>query len=47
MRAVESLTGLVCLKNLSSRVHALSALFVTDLFIEIQLLNFLKISTIN
>ena len=47
MRAVESLTGLVCLRNLSSQGHALSALFVTDVSIESQLLYFLKISTKN
>ena len=47
MRAVESLTGLVCLRNLSSQCHALSALFVTDVSIESQLLYFLKISIKN
>ena len=46
-RAVESLTGLMCLRNLSSQGRALSVLFVTDVCIESQLLNFLKISTKN
>ena len=47
MRAVESVTGLVCLRNLSTQGYDLSALFVTDVSIESQLLNFLKISTKN
>ena len=45
IRAVESLTGFLCLRNLSSQGHALPALLVTDVCIENQLLNFLKISS--
>ena len=40
MRTVESLTGSVCLRNLSSQSHVLSALFVTDVCIDSQLLKF-------
>ena len=47
MRAVESMTGLPYLRNLSTQGHALSALFVTDVSTENQLLNFLKISIKN
>ena len=45
IRAVESPTGFVCLRNLSSQGHALSALFVTDVCIENQSLSFLKIGS--
>ena len=45
IRSVESLTGFLCLRNLSSQGHALPALLVTDVCIENQLLNFLKISS--
>ena len=45
IRAVENLTGFVCLRNLSIQGHTLSALFVTDVCIENQLLNFLKIGS--
>ena len=40
MRTVESLTGSVCLRNLSNQSHVLSALFVTDVCIDSQLLKF-------